>query len=157
AAYRAQLLYARIVSTEPASSVQTFVVGFGSGASVDRLNWIAWGGSGLGQNLTGQPAVGNDSTKWTDDAATLQTKRNQCPNCQNAFIAPDATTLANALKAIIEQGASLGEFTAQASITENVFEYTGDVSGSAPNGEAFNPDNPDTRFQGVVPVLFRST
>jgi hypothetical protein len=156
AAFRAEQLYTRLDAAQVASSVQTFVVGFGSGASVNRLNWIAWGGSGLGQGLTGQPDVTNDGSKWTETNTNLQTLRNQCTTCEDAFVAPDAATLAAILRALIEQGASLGEFTAQASLTDLVFEYVGDVPGTFA-GEAFTPDDPDTRYEASVPVLFRST
>ncbi len=55
AAHKAQLLYDRIDSTQAASSVQTYVIGYGgafSGGEPTRLNWIAWGGSGLRVNAT---------------------------------------------------------------------------------------------------------
>ena len=44
-------------SAEPASSVQTFVIGYGgafSGGVPTRLNWIAWGGSGM-TSVAGDP------------------------------------------------------------------------------------------------------
>lgn len=158
AAFAAERLYTRIVAAEQASSVETFVVGFGSGTTPNRMNWIAWGGSGLGQNLTGQPQVTEDGTRWTETNANLQTLRNQCTTCREAFIAPDAATLRDVLRSIIEQGSSFGEFTAQASVSESIMEYTAEVTTPlAPNGDQFHPDNADTRFGAVVPVLFRST
>ncbi len=154
AALRAQQLYAPVDSAQPASSVSTYMVGFGSGASVNRLNWIAWGGSGLGQNQAGQPAVGNDGTKWTDSSTTLATKRAQCTTCQDAFVAPDAATLGAVLRALIEQGASIGEFTAQQSIVDSVFEYVSEV---VVGTQTFNSNDPTTRYEAVVPVRFRSS
>ncbi len=42
---------------EPASSVQTFMIGYGDAvntpADVNRLNWMAWGGSGLYKDFVG--------------------------------------------------------------------------------------------------------
>ena len=58
AASYAEVLYTPIVATEPASSVQTYVIGYGGAFTAGepyRLNWIAWGGSGLGQG-TPDPA-----------------------------------------------------------------------------------------------------
>ena len=46
-AYRAELLFKPIEAGVAESGVYTYVIGFGTGASTNRLNWIAWGGSGL--------------------------------------------------------------------------------------------------------------
>ncbi len=156
AAYAAQRLYARIDANEPASSVQTYAIGYGGAFSAGvpyRLNWIAWGGSGLGQGLTGQPAVGNDGTRWTDASATLTTKRAACTTCIDAFVAPDAATLATQLQSIIDQGASDGDFNAQQSITESVFEYVDIASGAL----TFDARSPSTRYQAIVPTRFVSS
>jgi hypothetical protein len=162
AAYRAQLLYTRIDPAESASSVTTYVVGFGSGAQTNRLNWIAWGGSGMGQ--PGPATVTNDGTRWTPTGAnaaawgtTLSALRAKCSTCQDAYIAPDAQTLAAILQSILDQGATAGEFTATASTNENVFEWSGEVSGTFATFGSFNPNNPHTRFAGVVPTIFRTS
>jgi hypothetical protein len=68
AAYYAEELYRRIDPLESASSVQTYMIGYGgSFPATDPfyLNMIAWGGSGLGQGLTGQPDV-----NWQTDSRT---------------------------------------------------------------------------------------
>ncbi len=149
AAYYAQLLYTPIVSTEPASSVQTYVIGYGgafSGGEPTKLNWIAWGGSGLGQGITGQPAV-----DWNGDSDTdLSDARAQCTTCTDAMVAPDASTLATQLQSIIDQGASSGDFNAQQSITESVFEYVDLVTGK-------DARMPSERYGAIVPTRFVSS
>jgi hypothetical protein len=149
AAYYAQLLYTPLVATEPASSVQTYVIGYGgafTGTEPTKLNWIAWGGSGLGQGITGQPAV-----NWNTDSDTaLSDARAQCTTCTDAMVAPDASTLATQLQSIIDQGASAGDFNAQQSITESVFEYVDLVSGK-------DARMPSERYGAIVPTRFVSS
>ncbi len=149
AAYYAELLYKRIDALEPASSVQTYVIGYGGSFSASDpylLNLIAWGGSGLGQGLAGQPDV-----NWkTDSESTLRTERAKCTTCTDAFFAPDAATLAAQLQAIIDQGASYGDFTAQQSITESVFEYVDVVPGN-------DARSPSSRYTAIVPTRFVSS
>lgn len=171
AAYYAEELYRRIDAAEPASSVQTYVVGYGGSFPVTDpflLNIIAWGGSGLGQNLPGQPDV-----NWQTNSQTqLRDARALCTTCTDAFVAPDATTLASQLQAIIDQGASDGEFNAQQSITENVYEYVhrAPLCGpgatdtlpwcKAPNGTAtfpFDAAKPGNRYGAIVPTRFISS
>ncbi len=144
AAYRAEQLHKRIVSSDAASGVQTFVIGFGGAFASDtapRLDWIAWGGSGLVSDGT-YSGLGNDGSRWTlsysgpysADCSTsgsqcksinskLKAWRDQCLTCEDAILAPDAATLRNTLQAIIDQTAEDREFTAQQSITLTVFEY----------------------------------
>jgi len=166
AAYWAEKLYKPIVAADSASSVQTYVIGFGGAfdaGAPNRLNWIAWGGSGLGQGLTGQPNVtvinGADdpanpagSVRWSDTATNLNSLRAQCTTCTDAFIAPDSATLAAQLQAIIDQGASDGDFNAQQSITESVYEY---VSVAPPTASAvFDAAKPSNRYRAIVPTRF---
>jgi hypothetical protein len=149
AALYAEALYTPIVATESASSVQTYVIGYGGAFTSGepyRLNWIAWGGSGLGQGLAGQPDV-----DWTGDSDTdLSDARALCTTCQDAFVAPDAATLASQLQSIIDQGASSGDFNAQQSITESVFEYVDVVTGK-------DARSPSSRYQAIVPTRFVSS
>lgn len=152
AAYRGQLLYAPLVGTvqspsgflsanaDPASSVSTYVVGFGSGASTNFLNWIAWGGSGMTR--------ANDGVRWTSQPTSGD--RANCKTCIDAFIAPDAATLTAALQAIIDQGANSGAFTAQQSITAAVYELAGEITG-------FSPDDPRKRYDALVPNQFQAS
>ncbi len=135
---------------EPASSVQTFMIGYGDGvgspADINRLNWVGWGGSGLYANFpsyTGSNAVIDGN---------LRVLRNQCSTCQDAFIAPDAATLAAQLQSIINQGAQDGDISAQQSITETVFEYV-DVVDPA----VFDAATPSQRYKAIVPTRFISS
>ena len=166
AAYYAERLYARIDAADPASSVQTYVIGYGgafTGGEPYRLNWIAWGGSGLGQGLPGQPAIADDGTQWTDSATNITNARALCSTCTDAFVAPDGATLATQLQALINQGAQDGDFTAQQSITETVFEYADTVA--APNTkDARWPTPQDSidpevagRYSVLVPTLMVSS
>jgi hypothetical protein len=161
AALNAERLYMPIAAAEPASSVQTYVIGYGGAFTSGepyRLNWIAWGGSGLGQNKTGQPDITQDGTRWTEGTTSIKTKRAQCTTCQDAFIAPDASTLAAQLQSIIDQGASDGDFTAQQSITESVFEYVDRVTfGAPPDVTRADARSPSTRYRGIVPTRFVSS
>ena len=150
AAYYAEELYRPINAAEPASSVQTYVVGYGGAFASGpyRLDWIAWGGSGLGQ--TGQPNV-----DWqTDDEATIKSQRSKCSTCTDAFVAPDATTLAASLQSIIDQGASDGDFNAQQSITESVYEY---VHVAATGTTLYDAAKPGLRYKAIVPTRFISS
>jgi hypothetical protein len=144
-AYYAAELYRRIDPLDSASSVTTYMIGFGD--SINGLDWIAWGGSGLGQQYTGQAAA----DFWGNSTATqLKTARAQCATCTDAFIAPDAQTLTSTLQALIDRGAGEGEFNAQQSITESVFEYVHKVSGK-------DAAKPSERYNGIVPTRFLST
>jgi hypothetical protein len=176
AAHKAEELYRRLDAAEPASSVQTYVVGFGgafTGGEPTRLNWISWGGSGLGQNLTGQPDVpttgSGDAERWNPPGCNisysnvnnstcvnnyLKALRAQCSTCQDAFVAPDAATLAAQLQGIIDQGASEGEFSAQQSITESIFEY---VDLASTGTDTFDPRDPRTRYLAIVPTRIISS
>ncbi len=148
AAYYAQQLYTRIDPAEPASSVQTYVIGFGP--PIAGLNQIAWGGSGLGQGLPGQPAV-----NWQTDTDTqIANARARCTTCVDAFAAPDATTLATTLQSIIDQGASDGDFNAQQSITESVYEY---VHFAATATDLYDAAKPGLRYKAIVPTRFVSS
>ncbi len=162
AASYAEVLYEPIDPADPASSVQTYVIGFGGAFTAGepyRLNWIAWGGSGLGQGTPTQPEV-----NWTTGTNTdFKTARAQCSTCTDAFIAPDADTLATQLQALINQGAQDGDFTAQQSITETVFEWADTVP--APNTkDARWPTPQDSidpevrgRYSVLVPTLMVSS
>ncbi len=159
AAYQAERLYDRIDAAEPASSVQTFAIGYGGTVSGGRLNWIAWGGSGLGA-----PDVGNNGWRWTPPVNTssesaitnyLAPLRAQCSTCEDAFIAPDAATLEATIRAIIDQGASEGEFSAQQSVTDSIFEY---VDVAPPDGSIiFHADKPVERYDAIVPTRIISS
>ena len=111
-------------TTDPASSVSTFLISFGAGADLTRANWIAWGGSGLGQGWS-SPAI-----NWTTStSAQLQTARDACPTCEDALTASTSAELEAALQAAIDKGSSTGEFSSQSqgSVTDSVFEYVGKV------------------------------
>lgn len=158
AAYWAERLYQPLDPTEPASSVQTYVIGFGGAWNTSgpyRLNWIAWGGSGLGQGNVGQPAITDNGDRWTEGTTSIANKRARCTTCEDAFIAPDAATLAATIQGIIDQGASDGEFSAQQSITESIFEYV--ELASNPPTDVFDPRDPTTRYSAIVPTRIISS
>jgi hypothetical protein len=91
-------------------------------------------------------------------AANLSIARAKCTTCQEAFIAPTAEVLASQLQSIIDQGASDGDFTAQQSITESVFEYVDRVtSGAPPAVKRFDARTPSDRYRGIVPTRFVSS
>jgi hypothetical protein len=158
AAHKAQQLYARINAVEPASSVTTFVVAFGTGLAADRSNWIAWGGSGM----TGIPTTGSgNAQRWS--RAPTAAERAACTTCVDAFIAADVNALIAALQAAIEQGQGQGEFSDQQSITESVFELSAlappppPPSPPASPAPSPNPQEPLTRYSARIPVLLQST
>ena len=138
------------INGDPASSVTTYVVAFGAGASKSRADWIAWGGSGMVRPLG--TLSGNDT--WT--TIPTQAERDACRTCVDSFLAPDPDTLKAVLETVINQGASSGEFTAQQSLTDSIFELAGDVpQGAAPN--PWSPMNPRNRYDPLVPHRFAST
>jgi hypothetical protein len=161
-AHKAQQLYGGIGATpDPASRVETYVIGYGNATSPDKMNWIAWGGSGLvaGASNPGLSGTG-EAQRWTatnetsDPAisSSLAGARAACATCQDAFLAPDAATLAAQLQGIIDQGASTGDFNAQQSVTESVFEY---VSRADP--ATYDAGNPRQRYRALVPTRFTSS
>ncbi len=167
AAYRAQLLYTPLDSSTEAnaaaSSVQTYVIGYGGGTGT-QLNWIAWGGSGLGQ--PDQPSVATTGSgmaqRWDETSDDLTAKKGLCTTCRDAFIAPDPETLNLQLQGIIDQGSQEGDFQAQQSLTLSVFEYAGIVvePGRVGHRSAMSPaDVQDVsgRYSVLVPTLFTAT
>jgi hypothetical protein len=168
AAHKAQQLYARIDAAQPASSVQTYVIGYGgafSGGEPTRLNWIAWGGSGMtgipttatGEAERWDPPGCNISYSSTNNTTCvsnyLNPRRATCPTCTDALVAPDADTMAAQLQAIIDQGASDGDFNAQQSITESVFEYVH----LAATTVLYDAGRPSLRYKAIVPTRFISS
>lgn len=161
AAYKAQLLYQRIDALEPASSVTTYVVGFGLSSS--RLNWIAWGGSGMTWATSNSP---DSSPSYLEQWAasnpgptgpTQAQKDAQCPTCIDAYAAPTPEKLSEVIQSIINQGAQFGDFTAQASLVEPVYEYSAEVPTAGPAYSPFMGAGSKSRYEGLVPVLFWST
>ncbi len=180
AAYHAERLYTPLDPAEPASSVETYVIGFGGAfeaGGATRLNWISWGGSGLGQGPDDQPNVLTDGTNCEDAPGTaaltslgatgncrwkyqgtladthswLTGLRAQCKTCRDAFIAPSGEELESYIESIIDQGVNQGEFIAGHSVTETVFEYADRA------GIGYAADDPETRFKGIVPTRFVSS
>jgi hypothetical protein len=149
AAYRAELLHNRIVPTDPASGVPSFIVAFGLGAAPARANWEAWGGSGMSL-----PTVGTGSTqRW--DVSPTPAQRAACTTCQDAFIAPTAQDLADALQQAIDLAIGQGEFSASQSIIGTVFELT--VDDPATTSITESALDPDTRYNQRVNILYQST
>ena len=169
-AHKAQMLYDGVAATpvDPASKVQTYLIGYGNGSAPDKMNWIAWGGSGLravstnpGTTRSGRGHALERTNETSDTAITnaLTPARRACKTCQDAFIAPDADTLAAQLQGIINQGAQEGEFIAGRSITESVFEYA-DLAGTRFQLATSRPPDrggTDGRFAGIVPTRFISS
>jgi hypothetical protein len=138
------------INGDPASSVTTYVVAFGADLSKRRADWIAWGGSGMVRPLS--VFSGNDT--WT--TIPTQAERDACKTCVDSFLAPDPDTLKSVLETVINQGATSGEFSAQQSLTDSIFELSGDVpQGPAPR--PWSPMNPGNRYDPLVPHRFVST
>ena len=138
------------ITGDPAASVTTYVVAFGADLSKARADWIAWGGSGM-RSAFGQ-VTGQDTWK----SIPTQAMRDACKTCVDSFLAPDPDTLKDVLDKVINQGATSGEFTAQQSLTDSIFELSGDVpQGTAPR--AWSPMNPGNRYDPLIPHRFAST
>lgn len=129
AAYSAEQLYKRIDPTDPASSVTTFVIALGNGASKSRADWIAYGGSGM------SIPKNSASDTWWGSRPTAGDVAN-CTSCIPAFLAADADALTAALQEAIDRGASFGEFSAQESITDSFYE----LGGNGPTGTPYPLD-----------------
>jgi hypothetical protein len=136
------------IAGDAAASVTTYVVAFGTGASKTRADWIAWGGSGLNRSLA---SFSGDDT-WS--TIPSQAERNACKTCVDSFLAPDAETLRKVLESVIDLGAQSGEFTAQQSVTENVYEY---VDRASTGTTTYSADDPDSRYKAITPTLFVSS
>jgi hypothetical protein len=164
AAYQAELLYRPISgslnpdgtyvlpgsTTDVASSVSTYVVGFGNGINTaidtNRLNWIAWGGSGLGLNSF--TPMSNNGTRWNSIPTASQ--RELCATCNDAFIALDGTALQTVLQAVIDQATSSeGVFSATQAIQASPFELADVVTG-------VGSLDPETRYDVLAPLGFES-
>lgn len=149
AAHKAQLLYQRISSTDPASGVPTFIVAFGSGVTPARANWEAYGGSGMVRSTT---AYANDE-RW--DTAPTATDVAACSTCRPAYIASDSAQLAAALKDAISLAVDFGEFSASGSIVGTVFELTVDATSTTTVVES--PLDPTTRYNQRINILYQPT
>jgi hypothetical protein len=138
------------INGDPAASVTTYLVTYGAGASKTRSDWIAWGGSGM------RRALGTFSGQDTWTTVPTAAERAACKTCIDSFQAPDPDTLAAVLTKVINQGASSGEFSAQQSLTDSVYELAGNVpQGTAP--AAWSPFNPRNRYDPLVPHRIVST
>ena len=135
------------INGDPAGSVTTYLVAYGNGAEQNRANWIAWGGSGMKRTLSTYSA--NDT--WT--TIPSQAERNACKTCIDALMAPDPDTLKSVLEKVINQGATSGEFTAQQSLTDSIYEFAGDASSPV---ATYSPLD-TSRYMALTPVRFVST
>jgi hypothetical protein len=143
------------INGDPGGSVTTYLVAFGSGADVNRANWIAWGGSGMNRSGSNVGTFGGLAT-WTTIPSAAE--RAACKTCVDAFVAPDAQTLTDILTKLLNQGATTGEFSSQQSLSDSVVEYVGEAPFSnAPGTLLPDPNNPGTRYQFLSPVRFAST
>ncbi len=70
---------------DPASSVTTFVVAFGSGVSANRANWIAWGGSGMVKATPRARAIPSAGPRFPPRRSATA-----CSTCRDAFVAANA-------------------------------------------------------------------
>ena len=98
-------------------------------------------------------AFGTFSGQDTWTTIPTQAERDACKTCIDSFQAPDPDTLAAVLTKVINQGASSGEFSAQQSLTDSIYELAGNVpQGTAPGGlEPLQPAQP-LRPSGPAPV-----
>lgn len=142
AAYKAQLLYARINPSDAASGVESFVILFGSGASKTRGDWVAYGGSGMARSTT----PFSTSLRW----ATAPTPGDiaACSTCRPAYSASNASELSDALQNAISFSIGQGEFSTAQTIVSTVFELVNSPA------SAFDPD---TRYSQRINILFQST
>ena len=113
AAYQAQRLY-NASATDVTKKVQTFLIVFGGGATVNQANQIAYGGSGM-------TAVPVSSGAWSRDATAAEVAA--CTTCRPAFTAATSSDLEAAIQAALDQSVNTGEFSDQQSITESVYEF----------------------------------
>jgi hypothetical protein len=157
AAHRAQLLYQSIDTSNAArtvaSSITTFVIAFGGGASADRSNWIAWGGSGMVRPTFNEG--GSIGLRWAN--IPTQADRDACTTCRDAFVAQNASALSDALRIAIDQGQTVGVFSDQQSVTETIFELAYLAPQPVDPDDAVGPLSPSNRYNLTLPVLLQST
>jgi hypothetical protein len=130
------------INGDPAASVTTYIVGYGSGADKTHLDWMAWGGSGM------RRAFGTYSGQDTWTTIPTQAERDACKTCIDSFLAPDPDTLSSVLTKVINQGASSGEFSAQQSLTDSIYELAGDARRERPR----RPGARSTRATATTPL-----
>src|SRR6266511_1590994 len=100
------------------------------------------------------------ATPWP--AAPTAADRANCVSCQDAYLAPTPAALAATLNAIFNQGAQAGEFTAQQSLTDAIFEYVDQVPTPAavppsPPPAPFSAFAPYNRYDALTPIKFVSS
>jgi hypothetical protein len=151
AAYHAQLLREPIEALPPAkgeaSSVSTYVITFGLGATGTRSDWISYGGTGM----TGIPLVNDGGAigqRWSRAPTAAEVAA--CTTCKPSFAAVNPADLATALQSAIDQGQTFGVYSDQQSVTESVFELAYLADG---NLDPFEKN----RYNFSVPVLLQST
>ena len=83
---------------------------------------------------------------------SLTALRARCTTCHDAFDRAGPATLATQLQSIIDQGASDGDFNAQQSITESVYEY---VNLAATASVTYDAAKPGIRYKAIVPHPLR--
>lgn len=150
AAHKAELLFRRIVPTDPASGVPSFLILLGNGADKRRGDTIAFGGSGMSIAPTGADNV--PATRWS--AFPTPAQINACTTCRPAFAADTAQDLADALTSVINQVVGQGEFSASAPIIGTVFELV--VDPNLLDNVVVSPLNPTTRYSQRINILYQS-
>ena len=145
------------INGDAAASVTTYVVAYGTGVVAARANWIAWGGSGMQRPFVSNNSDTSDPASDGWSAIPTQAQRDACRTCIDAFQAPDSDTLKLVLEKVINQGASTGEFSAQQSLTDSIYELAGDVPQGGGQPTPWSPFNPRNRYDPLVPHRFVST
>jgi len=131
---------------EPGSSVQTYMIGYGDAVNlpddIDRLNWIAWGGSGLYNAFT--------NAARTPPPTPPSSRESQVHDLSGCLHRADGGRPRVTDPGDHRPGRLGRRVHGQQSITESVFEYVDRVPGS-------DARSPSSRYTAIVPTRFVSS
>jgi hypothetical protein len=138
---KAQEMFAQTKSDK----IETIVVAYTGDYGVDDADDLARAGSGG----VPDPAV---SGRWTCNLAD-----GAAPTCRDAIRAQNATELEQAVARAVNVARFAGSYADQQSITETVFELVRTAGFCSEVGKCPDPDDPDTRYDNTLPLVFQST
>ena len=170
-AHKAQLLYDGIgANPDPASRVETYVIGYGLDS--DKMNWIAWGGSGLrATGSSSDPGLTGtgEATRWTasdessDIAITnsLQSARTACKTCRDAFSRRTPTPSRRSCRGSSTRAPRRAS-SSPGGRSRSPCSSTPTSRGPTPRGSALvvpteDPIGSTGRYAGIVPTRFVSS
>jgi hypothetical protein len=125
--------------------IETIVVAYTGDYGVDEADDLARAGSG-GVPDTSVPG------RWTCSLAAGAKS-----TCRDAIRAQDSTELTAAVSRAVNLARFAGSYADQQSITETVYELVRTAGFCTDINNCPDPDDPDTRYDNTLPLVFQST